>query len=768
MSVAADKQLFHDLVTTANALFVSDADFVTINGITKPTLKKIYAEFLASIGTYPTVADGLTKTNGTGTDNRFFTVPSTGDKAETRYRNDAGVAVEINSILSFVADGLTINRGKGYPLRQKTRAGVTSAQSTSWNKLILDVVVVNARQGEYYRLSYQGNESGVNGFNWIIEKYDSATYATTAAGRIELIPLTGTQPQIIRAGGIQTVVLVPTSRPEMQFKITVDPAGLPAAGTPINSNSNSGFDAWSWIIDESCYTYASEYKSPQVDTLSVNAGKIFPLNATLPRGGVINGDYQAFRDLFVDLEIFGAEAGKLYRVSYVVASEVVPDHPGTPVDPNKASLGFRIEEFERSVYEASGNATTIHEYVINVGVVSRTGGFQTLTFECSKKSAVVVKITLDGAKIPANGAFFASVNPNFPARNWIIDESRYKRAPAATPSGEIVKTGVYFTWDPFVKKLTYAYNSKNNAYRVTLKPAAINQLPDINTVEIAAKVADLSKAVWGPITGATEIVTDYLPPMQIEAVNNGDGHAQMYTGGAHGNDGNTAGSPTARNASFTLFADGQIIESPSSGFANVLQGMIWNELMAYNTTTEGRYVADQVFSLDFSGSGARVHADIIAKEDIIVRTDNGPQHYFGGFDVSQMMPESQTPARIAKDTTVSSGARTSYPRAWILLTKSTYGTMASWMDRSYGVGNGEYVHPTAPFIRGPGPDRAKFYHAAVASIAVPLAPGGSYRWRGGFHFFSDTAFAEFDSRLSIKMPTEKVVAVKTSGASLVS
>lgn len=84
MSGATDVQLFNQLVSNANALFLSDADSVTINGITKPTLKKIYAEFLASMGTYTTVAAGLAATSGTGTNNRFFSVPGAGDVFETR------------------------------------------------------------------------------------------------------------------------------------------------------------------------------------------------------------------------------------------------------------------------------------------------------------------------------------------------------------------------------------------------------------------------------------------------------------------------------------------------------------------------------------------------------------------------------------------------------------------------------------------------------------------------------------------------------------
>lgn len=103
MSGAEDLQLFEQLVDNANSLFLSDEDFVVINGVTKPTLKKIYADFMASTGTFITVDDGLEATNGTGTNNRFFTVPEAGNTYETRYRNDAGVAVRVGQISSAEA-----------------------------------------------------------------------------------------------------------------------------------------------------------------------------------------------------------------------------------------------------------------------------------------------------------------------------------------------------------------------------------------------------------------------------------------------------------------------------------------------------------------------------------------------------------------------------------------------------------------------------------------------------------------------------------------
>ena len=52
---------------------------------------------------YPTVAEGLQKTAGSGPENRLFTVPSTGNRVAIWYRNDMGVPVELESFPSAKA-----------------------------------------------------------------------------------------------------------------------------------------------------------------------------------------------------------------------------------------------------------------------------------------------------------------------------------------------------------------------------------------------------------------------------------------------------------------------------------------------------------------------------------------------------------------------------------------------------------------------------------------------------------------------------------------
>ena len=66
------------------------------------------AESAASIASaisksFPSIADGIAATSGSGAANRFFSVPTTGDSLAILYRNDAGIAVEIGRAPSDAA-----------------------------------------------------------------------------------------------------------------------------------------------------------------------------------------------------------------------------------------------------------------------------------------------------------------------------------------------------------------------------------------------------------------------------------------------------------------------------------------------------------------------------------------------------------------------------------------------------------------------------------------------------------------------------------------
>ncbi|MEG1079227.1 MAG: hypothetical protein RSE44_11765, partial [Pseudomonas sp.] len=322
---------------------------------------------------------------------------------------------------------------------------------------------------------------------------------------------------------------------------------------------------------------------------------------------------------------------------------------------------------------------------------------------------------------------------------------------------------VYYTYKHNLKEVTYAYKSGEFAYRVTMKRGAINQLVDINTVERAPAVGDLSGAVWTPVAGAVNIQTDYLPPMVVRAVANGDDGETMYTGGSHGSDGSGGGSPTARLVTLAFFADGALIEKDAEGYADACQLMLVNRLMGCNTIATGRYIVQQAFGIELTAAGMDIHSRVSGLEDVTVITENGPQAYIGGFMDTQMLPDSINPVREPLDLSKKSGPREEYPDAWLTLMRSANGTMAAWVDRSFGAGDGRYVDYRLPYIRGGG---TKFYNSIVGGIPTEILKGKSYEWRGGFHFFANDAKDGFDTRMAIGVGRKKkVVAVNTDGAS---
>src|SRR5690606_37612042 len=124
-------------------------------------------------------------------------------------------------------------------------------------------------------------------FGWILEERAAATYETTGVG-VRIHDHTDPAPTINRAGGVQTVVVTPTHRPDMRFIITLDADALPAAGNSIDSNSNDARPGWSWIVDPVCYVYPS----PRIgkaesniatlaaqNSLTINRGQHFPLRS---------------------------------------------------------------------------------------------------------------------------------------------------------------------------------------------------------------------------------------------------------------------------------------------------------------------------------------------------------------------------------------------------------------------------------------------------------------------------------------------------------
>lgn len=93
-----------DAVNTAVSEGIVDLSGSVLSASQSASSAESSASIAASFShPFPTTADGLANTSGTGATNRFFSVPGTGSSLAIAYRNDSGVATVIGSAPNVVA-----------------------------------------------------------------------------------------------------------------------------------------------------------------------------------------------------------------------------------------------------------------------------------------------------------------------------------------------------------------------------------------------------------------------------------------------------------------------------------------------------------------------------------------------------------------------------------------------------------------------------------------------------------------------------------------
>ncbi|WEI18204.1 hypothetical protein PY247_18340 [Acinetobacter proteolyticus] len=642
--------------------------------------------------------------------------------------------------LQTMESELTINQGKQFPLRAMKRNNIESRFNSFLLNAILAVRVVGARKGSYYGIRYFKNGTdAVSGVpdGWIIEEQAIADYATSEAAAQVIALGNNSVPNIDRSKGIQTIILESPTVKSLRFHLTIDPSKFPPYGEFVRMNFQSN-DGYSLIIDPTCYEYP--VLLPE-NALTINQGKEYP-NKKVKRENETSAANSFLLDCILDVKVLGAREGYFYGIRYF--------KNGTKALPGPDD-GWIIEEQAILNYETSGVATRIISYTDPAPTIKR-GGIQSLRL-VSPRSDTEFLITLDTDKLPPYEAYISMLNLGSAGRSWIIDPSCYeymKPIPAISNSANALSYSA-----TSAGRMNLIWQSGIYLYRLRFGPNGYNNLPNIIGID-RAPLGDRNSAAWIQVNTAS---TDWLPPMVIEAINNGDGKSQIYTGGNHGADSGAGGGNTARNIHYQVLADGQPMEmnKPFSGNAQKISVQIINELMAHNTTGTvdpenfpSRYVLAQSFVVDIYCGSMEVSTEVKAYEPIQVKTDNGPQMVTLGYQQSMLYVGGQFEERLPFDNSTNSGRKTQYPNAWALVLQHTdNGQQVSWMDREYEIGDARYVGGNAAMIRGGGTTNTKFYHAAVAAPAQPyiMQTGDKYKWRGGYAWQAPNLQGGFDSTI---------------------
>ena len=466
-------------------------------------------------------------------------------------------------------------------------------------------------------------------------------------------------------------------------------------------------------------TEVKRYPSAAIDALSINQAKVFP-ERVMTRAGVTSSVRTTLTSALLDVEVHGARAGKYYRIGFFKNGTTLVNGPPD---------GWIIEEHSAATFASGPDAPLTVVAAQDPAPDIPRSGVQTVVVNSPNVPGLSFKITLDTARLPAYGTHISGNTSAQPGYSYIIDPNRYyQSAASAIPQ-------VYpLQWSTDASSLYVAWASKSNCYRIKFGPVGVNGLPNIAQTWIASGT-DLGSASWVSIMSTG---SDHLPPMQVAAINNGDGGSLAFTGGSHGSTGGSDGDPTASNKLFQILADGAPVGFNRSGYATAVTVNVINELQGYNTKTTARPIIRQAFNIEFWPGGMTVQADVNAIEPVRIYTDYALQTLTFGYQGTQLVLGGDNVAREAfiNGTANDSGAKSAYPNAWALvLQEPTNGQLTLWMDREYEVGDGRYVDNTAPLVFAS--DLGKWYLGAVRSAAgQQFAAGAGYKYRAGLSWQS--------------------------------
>jgi hypothetical protein len=415
----------------------------------------------------------------------------------------------------------------------------------------------------------------------------------------------------------------------------------------------------------------------------------------------------------LDAQVLNAKPGMYYGLKYFQNGSISSAPDGD---------NWIIEEAPISTYGSSSVIESVNQIAtlqeVKQPLLDRTIGVQSVTL--ATKTDVRILLTIDTTKLPTYGTPVGMSSPGLSGFSHVIDPALYvyKSDKGGALSYTINMDGrLQVTWrDP--EGITRGYTFGING---------ANDLPNFFNLRRGNRIIH-------------QFGTDMLPPMVMDAAQNGDVSPPLdFTGGNH----TINGKKTAVNVGFDILADGRLVSFGESGRATNLVCRIYNRLMACNTVESERYVGLQAFVVSFFPGGAQVEQEFTAMEDLQLYIDYGPQLVHINLEQTVFFIGGQFAAPVPYVTGLGSGKPSAYPDAWAVLCTGADGQLGAWIDRNYGIAGAENTSEDFDLMTGSGAgstSRKQYptaYHRRLVRDAVnpnylPLAAGQSYKWRGGY------------------------------------
>lgn len=333
-------------------------------------------------------SDAIGKAN-----NPIETILSSGQKIPYALWDDEAKEAIAGTTNITTNAGYDKNRGVDYPLKALTRDGKLSSSSEKIKNGILDIKINGAKKGKYYRLEWLGNGvelAGGNRLDILLSEYDKELYSSSSSSnKRDLITLNDGLG--LNKSGDTTGVITrryTSLHDNISIEVTYD-GDVIGSYTSLNQELGSGY---SFIIDESCYSYADQ---------------IYPI-VCKKNGDVIEiaWKYNNNQDIRISFEKFGSN--NLLQLANVFLIPSTNPYVNTDFDivPTKTLINKLTDSLSpymaKAINNADGDKISKGEYEFVGGCHGYNNG---ATDSIPTARMIEYKIRIDGRDISENGIY---------------------------------------------------------------------------------------------------------------------------------------------------------------------------------------------------------------------------------------------------------------------------------------------------------------------------------------------------------------------------
>ncbi|PFH81630.1 hypothetical protein COI81_28865 [Bacillus cereus] len=623
----------------------------------------------------------------------------------------------------------TKKRANTYGFSFKVRSSIASnesLESTNEFQVFDKIIKVGEKFEDFEEEDFEGIiEAGAKAETALVK----ATENTNQIGILSNnVTATKTEVQTARTEKIPSTRLDTSSDASKikQIHLSDEVKQMMAGNTPVNATPADRSVTKEKLADESVTPDKVKYKGALR-----NKGTIYPFKA-LTRDSVLSPEVTMMNDAILDARVIGAKKGKIYRIEWL--------GNGTTAF-GAANYEILISEYDAATF-ATNSAVSKRDVIKlkDIPFPAPASNIETkvLTADSGKLTFV---LTMDYSlftgkdKLAINDATKVGTSGDY-GYTHIIDPTCYiyEVIPTQLP---VIKQNLleYDATNHYV----YAYSKYGSADDIMFmfRKLTINQLMALYRVYTNPSTSLSPVAFNYTAQGVTSIAngqSDWIGPYIIRAVDNGDGSAEQFTGGAHSTDNNsTTGNPTAQTISYQVFADGKRVTTSGQYPCDRIEIFVRNKIMSYNTKTTGRYTHEENVKYTIVGNRINVSVEIIPYEKLSWKTYYGLQATTNYYTHVFYPLGQYTTEQAVTNVNTSAGNKNEYRVDTVTLTKTgTTESLEFSIDNTVGLGQRIFVDNTNPLAFTS--DVNKAYMRLIGDTEKMVNVGEVYSWKGSYCF----------------------------------